>query len=70
MVDRTKRSETDFEGVMKEICDAIPVDGDEDLFMEELTLKVQLDGTPIYRTFNVIDRCSLLQLERDASPCF
>lgn len=30
--------------------------------MRELTLKVQLDDTPIYRTMKVIDRCSLFEL--------
>jgi len=30
--------------------------------MKELTLRVQLDQTPIYRTMRVIDRCSLFEL--------
>lgn len=34
----------------------------EETTYEELTLKVQLDKTPIYRTMKVIDRCSLFEL--------
>ena len=38
--------------------------------MHELTLKVQLDGTPIYRTFKVIDRCSLFELNMLIQFCY
>ena len=61
MVDRSKRSSTDFEGVMKELQAAYPMDED-DLYMEEITFKVQIDNTPIYRTLKVIDRCSMFEL--------
>ena len=38
--------------------------------MRELTLKVQLNNTPIYRTFKVIDRCSLFELNMLIQFCF
>ena len=38
--------------------------------MHELTLKVQLEGTPIYRTFKVIDRCSLFELNMLIQFCY
>ena len=38
--------------------------------MSELTLKVQLDDTPIYRTFKVIDRCSFFELNMLIQFCY
>lgn len=38
--------------------------------MHELTLKVQLENTPIYRTFKVIDRCSLFELNMLIQFCY
>ena len=38
--------------------------------IRELTLKVQLDDTPIYRTFKVIDRCSLFELNMLIQFCY
>ena len=74
----------DPDAKMKELLCKYPDDGyseyppsDYEGPIEEITFKVQLDNTPIYRTFKVIDRCSMFelnmliqfQLERDASPC-
>jgi len=38
--------------------------------MHELTLKVQLDDTPIYRTMKVIDRCSMFELNMLIQFCY
>lgn len=66
MIDQMKRSKTDFDSVMAEILREFP----EDDFFEEITFKVQLDQTPIYRTFKVIDRCSLFELNMLIQFCF
>ena len=39
-------------------------------YLEEITFKVQLDNTPIYRTFKVIDRCSMFELNMLIQFCF
>ena len=79
MVDRTKRSKTDFDGVMKEIMAELPDDmdegddqddDDENFSYEEITFKVQLDQTPIFRTMKVIDRCSMFELNMLIQFCF
>lgn len=38
--------------------------------IRELTLKVQLDDTPIFRTFKVIDRCSFFELNMLIQFCY
>lgn len=38
--------------------------------IHELTLKVQLEGTPINRTFKVIDRCSIFELNMLIQFCY
>ena len=77
MIDQTKRSKTDFEGYMKDLLSKYPDDGyseyppsDYEGPIEEITFKVQLDNTPIYRTFKVIDRCSMFELNMLIQFCF
>ena len=62
---------------MKELLCKYPDDGyseyppsDYEGPIEEITFKVQLDNTPIYRTFKVIDRCSMFELNMLIQFCF
>lgn len=72
MADFTKRSKTDFDGAMAQLLADHPGDDEEyeEKDFEEITLKIQLDQTPIYRTIKVIDRCSMFELNMLIQFCF
>ena len=77
MVDQTKRSKTDFDGYIKDLLSKSPDDefteysvSNYDGPIEEITFKVQLDQTPIFRTMKVIDRCSMFELNMLIQFCF